>query len=154
MAPHFQFLDQAKKSFGFLELLGFRIESETEGTYASFKDGFCVSYVSKEVGVTVAYYDMELEVVFTKGKIGAPYLFLDHNLHANASGLAGTMFPRDQLAHVIISAAQDIEANYGGVLRGDAAVWQKIEKLVLAPPPILGERPDPVSGTAAGDRAL
>lgn len=133
MTLRYQFLEQAKKSFGFLELLGFRIESETEGTYASFKDGFYVSYVSKKVGVTVAYYDMELEVVFKKGKIVVPYLYLDYNLHANASGLAGIMFPHDKLAPVIVSAAKDIEANYGGVLRGDVAIWQKIEKLVLAP---------------------
>ena len=133
MTPRYQFLVQAKKSFGFLESLGFRIESETEGTYASFKDGFCVSYVSKEVGVRVTYYDMELEIVFKKGKIGAPYLFLDHNLRANASGLAGIMFPHDKLAPVIDSTAKDIEANYGAVLRGDLVVWQKIEKLVLAP---------------------
>ena len=133
MTPRYQFLALAKKSFGFLESLGFRIESETEGTYASFKDGFCVSYVSKEVGVRVAYYDMELEIVFKKEKIAAPYLFLDHNLRANASGFAGIMFPHDKLAPVIETVAKDIEANYGAVLRGDAAIWQKVEKLVLAP---------------------
>jgi hypothetical protein len=133
MSPRYEFLAQTKKSFAFLESQGFRVESETEGTYASFKDGFCVSYVSKEVDASVAYYDMELEIVFKKGKIAAPYLFLDHHLRANASGLAGIMFPHDKLAPVIDAAAKDIEANYGAVLRGDGAVWQKIEKLVLAP---------------------
>jgi hypothetical protein len=133
MTQRYQFLAQTKKDFGFLESLGFRIESESEGTYASFKDGFGVSYVSKEVGFSVAYCDMELEIVFKKGRIAAPYLFLDHNLHANASGWAGIMFPVEKLSSIIEAAAKDIEARYGPVLRGDDSVWQKIEKLVLAP---------------------
>lgn len=133
MTPRYQFLGQAKKGFGFLESLGFHIETEEEGTYASCKDGFCVTYVSEHVGVRVAYYDMELEIIFKKEKIAAPYLFLDHNLRANASGLAGCMFPFDKLAPVIDAIAKDIELNYGAVLRGDASVWQKIGKLVLAP---------------------
>ncbi len=132
MAPRCHFLAQAKKDFCFLTGLGFRIGSETEGSYASFKDGFSVSYVSTDAALRVAYYDMELEIVFKKGRIAAPYLFLDHNLHANASGWAGTMFPFDKLSQAIEAAAKDIEANYGKVLRGDALVWQRIEKLVLA----------------------
>lgn len=133
MSVRYQFLAQAKKSFAFLLPLGFRIKSEHEGTYASFKDGFEVDYTSKDLAVQVAYYDMELDVVFKKGRIAAPYLFLDHNLHANASGLAGCMFPFDQLPPVIESVAKDIEAHYEAVLHGDAAAWKKIEKLVLAP---------------------
>jgi hypothetical protein len=132
MAPRYQFLHQAKKDFGFLSGLGFRIESENEGTYASFKDGFSISYVSKDVAFRAAYYDMELEIVFQKGRIAAPYLLLDHNLRANASGWAGVMFPFDKLSPVLEAAAKDIEAHYGSVLRGDASMWQKIEKLVLA----------------------
>jgi hypothetical protein len=133
MSTRYQFLAQAKTCFSFLSQLGFHIESEREGTYAFFKDGFEVSYVSKDVGVRVTYYDAELEVVFKKGKIAAPYLFLDHNLYANASGLAGNMFLFDKLAPVIESVAKDIEANYEAILRGDAAQWQRIEKLVSAP---------------------
>lgn len=117
----------------FLASLGFCVESEHEGTYSSFKDGFEITYVSKEVTIRVSYYDVELEVVFKKGRIAASYLFLDHNLHSNASGLAGVMFPFEKLSPVIDSVAKDIRANYGAVLLGDAAVWQKIEKLVLAP---------------------
>jgi hypothetical protein len=132
MSVRYQFLSQAKKSFAFLLPLGFRIESEREGTYASFKDGFEVTYLSKHLSVRVAYYDMELDVVFKKGPVAAPYLFLDHNLHANASGLAGCMFPFDKLAPVIESVAKDIRAHYEAVLLGDAAAWRKIEKIVLA----------------------
>ena len=133
MSVRYQFLSQAKRSFAFLLPLGFQIKSEREGTYASFKDGFEVDYAKKDLAVRVAYYDMELEIVFKKGRIAAPYLFLDHNLHANSSGLAGCMFQFDKLSPVIESVAKDIEAHYGAVLRGDAAAWQKIEKLVLAP---------------------
>jgi hypothetical protein len=129
----YQFLTQAKKSFVFLASLGFCEESEHEGTYSSFKDGFEITYVSKDVTARVSYYDMELEVVFKRGRIAASYLFLDHNLHANASGLAGVMFPFEKLSPVIESVARDIQANYGAVLQGDPSVWQKIEKLVLAP---------------------
>lgn len=133
MNVRYQFLTQAKENFSFLAPLGFRIISEYEGNYASFKDGFTLDYASKEVAVRVAYYDAEFEVEFRRGKIAAPYLFLDHNLHANASGLAGTMFQLDKLAPVIEEVAKDIEKNYAAVLLGDAAVWLKIEKLVLAP---------------------
>jgi hypothetical protein len=133
MSVRYQFLTQTKKSFAFLRPFGFRMESERESTYASFKDGFEVTYVSKDLSLRVAYYDMELDIVFKKGPIAAPYLFLDHNLHANASGLAGCMFPFDKLAPVIESAAKDIQTHYEAVLRGDATAWQKIEKLVLAP---------------------
>jgi len=133
MAPRYQFLAQAKRDFGFLSALGFSIESESEGTYVSFKDGFCVSYLSKDISLSVAYYDMELEIVFKRGRIAASYIFLDHNLHGNASGWAGVMFPVEKLAPVIEDAARDIEAHYEPVLRGDPSVWQKIEKLVSAP---------------------
>jgi hypothetical protein len=133
MSVRYQFLAQTKKSFAFLAPLGFHIESEREGTYSSFKDGFQIIYVSKEVAVQVAYYDVELDIVFRKGRIAAPYLFLDHNLHANASGLTGIMFPFEKLAPIIDGVAKDIEMNYEAVLRGDASAWQKIEKLVLAP---------------------
>ena len=133
MSTRYQFLAQAKKSFAFLASLGFCVESENEGTYSSFKDGFVITYVSKEVTVRVSYYDMELEVVFKKGRIAASYLFLDHNLHANASGMAGVMFPFEKLSPVIDSVAKDIQANFEAVLQGDSSVWQRIEKLVLAP---------------------
>ena len=133
MRARYQFLAHAKRSFAFLAALGFRIKSEHEGTDASFKDGFEIAYASKELVVQVAYYDMELDIAFRKGRIVAPYLFLDHNLHANASGFVGCMFPIEKLGPVIESAAKDIEAHYEAVLCGDAAVWQKIEKLVLAP---------------------
>jgi hypothetical protein len=133
MSVRYQFLTQTKKSFAFLLPLGFGIESEREGTYASFKDGFEVTYVSKDLSLRFAYYDMELDIVFKKGPIAAHYLFLDHNLHANASGFAGCMFPFDKLESVIESVAKDIRTHYEAVLRGDATVWQKIEKLVLAP---------------------
>ena len=43
------------------------------------------------------------------------------------------MFPIEKLGPVIDNVAKDVEMNYEAVLRGDAAVWQKIEKLVLAP---------------------
>ncbi len=132
MSTRYQFLAQTKKSFVFLASLGFCVESEHEGTYSSFKDGFVITYVSKEVTAQVSYYDMELEVVFKKGQIAASYLFLDHNLHANASGLAGVMFAYEKLSPVIDSVARDIAANYGAVLQGDPSVWKKIEKLVLA----------------------
>jgi hypothetical protein len=133
MSAPYQFLAHAKKSFAFLAALGFRVESEHEGTYASFKDGFEVAYSSKNLDVRVAYYDMELDIIFKKDRIVAPYLFLDHNLYANASGLAGCMFPIEKLGPVIDRVAKDIEAHYEDVIRGDAAMWQKIEKLVLAP---------------------
>jgi hypothetical protein len=133
MSACYQFLSQAKKSFSFLAPLGFRIESHHEGTYASFKDGFEISYVSNDIGVRVAYYDMELDVVFKKGRIAALYLFIDRTLHSNASGLAGGVFTFDKLAPVIDSVAKDIELNYSAILRCDAAMWQKIEKLILAP---------------------
>jgi hypothetical protein len=87
---------------------------------------------AKEVTAQVSYCDMELEVVFKKGRIAASYLFLDHSLHANASGLAGVMFPLEKLSPVIDSVARDIQANFGAVLQGDPSVWKKIEKLVLA----------------------
>jgi hypothetical protein len=133
MSTRYQFLAQAKKRFVFLASLGFCVESEHEGTYSSFKDGFVITYVSREVTARVSYYDMELEVVFKKGRIAASYLFLDHNLHGNASGLAGVMFPFEKLSPVIDRVARDIQANYAPVLQGDPSVWQKIEKLVLAP---------------------
>lgn len=133
MSARYQFLAQAKKSFLFLASLGFQVESEREGTYSSFKEGFEITYVSKEVTVQVVYYDMELEVVFRRGKIAASYLFLDHNFHANASGFAGVMFPLEKLSPVIDSIAKDIETNYVAVLHGEARIWQKIEKLVSAP---------------------
>ena len=93
------------------------------------------AYVSKDVAFSVSYYDMELEIVFKKGRIAAPYLLLDHNLRANASGWAGVMFPFDKLSPALEAASKDIEAHYGSVLRGDASMWQKIEKLVLASRP-------------------
>ena len=133
MNSPYQFLAQAKKSFGFLVELGFRVKSEHEGTYASFKDGFDCIYSSKNLDVRVAYYDMELDIVFMKGRIAAPYLFLDHNLYANASGLAGCMFPFEKLGPVIDRVAKDIELHYEDVLLGDFAMWQKIDKIVLAP---------------------
>src|SRR5690606_19009069 len=59
--------------------------------------------------------------------------FLDLNLHANASGLAGVMFPHDKLTDIIDRVASDIEQHYDTVLRGDPTVWHKIEKLLAAP---------------------
>ena len=133
MSVRYQFLSQTKKDFGFLEALGYRIKSEYEGTYSSFKDGFDISYVSKDLTARIAYYDMELEIVFQKGKILAPYLFLDINLFSNASGLSGIMFAHDKLAPVIEDAAKDIRTNYESILIGDITAWKKIEKLVTAP---------------------
>ena len=108
------------------------MESEHEGGYASLASGFNITYVSKAVAVVIGYGAMEFEVLFKKGKISADYLLLDHDLYANASGLAGPMFPIDKLAPVIGAVAKDIETNYEAVLRGDAAVWQRIEKLISA----------------------
>ena len=133
MSARYQFLAQTKASFAFLSSLGFRVESEREGDYSFFKDGFKIVYASKDVTFRVTYYDIQLEVDFEKGKIVAPYLFLDQNLHANASGWAGTMFDYQKIAPIIDEVAKDIEMNYGAVLCGDHAVWQKIEKFVLAP---------------------
>ncbi len=133
MSVRYQFLSQTKNDFGFLESLGYRIKSECEGTYSSFKDGFDISYVSNGLTVRIAYYDMELDIVFQKGKILAPYLFLDINLFSNASGISGIMFAHDKLASVIEDTANDIRANYETILTGDIIVWKKIEKLVMAP---------------------
>ncbi len=133
MVTRYQFLAQAKRDFAFLATLGFRIESEYEGNYANFKDGFTLDYASKAVAFRVGYLDAELEVTFKMGKIEANYLFLDHNLRANASGLAGLMFQLDALAPVISAVARDIEANYLDVLSGEAKIWEKITKLVTAP---------------------
>ena len=132
MSPRYQFLAQTKKCFAFLESRGFQVESEYEGGYGSLASGFNITYASREVGVVVGYGAMDLEVIFKKGTISVDYLFLDHNLYANASGLAGPMFPLDKLAPVIDAVAQDIEMNYETVLRGDAAMWQRIEKLISA----------------------
>jgi hypothetical protein len=133
MSMRYQFLSQTKKDFGFLEALGYRIKSEYEGTYSSFKDGFDISYASNDLTARIAYYDMELEIVFQKGKILAPYLFLDVNLFSNASGLSGIMFAHDKLSPVIHDSAKDIQTNYESVLIGDVTIWKKIEKLVMAP---------------------
>jgi len=133
MSVRYQFLSQTKKNFGFLEALGYQIKCEYEGTHVSFKDGFHISYASSDLTARIAYYDMELEIVFMKGKISAPYLFLDMNLFSNASGLSGIMFAHDKLAPVIEDAAKDIQANYKLILTGDITVWRKIEKLVSAP---------------------
>ena len=133
MTTPYQFLAQTKKCFAFLGAHGFHSESEYEGGYASFASGFNISYASKELSLSISYGAMELEVTFKRGKISTSYLFLDHNLFANASGFAGGMFPRDKLAPAIDAIAKDIETNYDAVLRGDADVWKKIEKLVLAP---------------------
>ena len=108
------------------------MESAYESGYGSLASGFNITYASNAVGVAVGYGAMELEVMFKKGKVSVDYLFLDHNLHANASGLAGPMFPLDKLAPVIAAVAKDIEMSYEAVLRGDAAVWQRIEKLIAA----------------------
>jgi hypothetical protein len=135
MITRYQFLAQTKVSFAFLAALGFRVASEREGTYASFRDGFEIEYTCRDILVRVAYYDMELEILFTRGAIAASYYFIDQNLHANASGLAGCMFPFQNLPSVLDSVAQDIEAHYGPVLRGDPIVWQKIEKLLSIPRP-------------------
>jgi hypothetical protein len=133
MNTRYQFLSHTKENFGFLSTLGYRINSEHEGTYASFKDGFDISYSSSDLTIRVAYYDMELEVIFQKGRIHVPYLFLDINLFSNISGLAGSMFPHDKLASVIESIARDIRTNYESILFGNEAIWMKIEKLVMAP---------------------
>src|SRR5690606_6829627 len=133
MSARYQFLSQTKKDFCFLEALSYRIKSEHDVTYSSFKDGFDISYASKDLTARIAYYDMELEIVFQKGKILAPYLFLDINLFSNASGLSGIMFAHDKLAPVIEDAAKDIRTNYESILIGDIAAWKKIEKLVTAP---------------------
>jgi len=133
MPPKHQFLAQAKSRFEFLLDRGFRIESEYEGSYASFKDGFDLCFASPTVMLRVAYFDMELDLVFTKAAIRVHYLFIDHNLYANASGLAGCMFPVQKLNAAIDSVAKDIEANYGPILSGEPEVWRRIERLVLAP---------------------
>ena len=113
--------------------MGFHVETEREGTYASFKDGFTLVYRSKDTSVDIDYSDMELEVRFRRNGVSASYLFIDHNLHANASGIAGCMFPFEKLPPVIDSTAKDIAANYEAILSGDAKIWQRIEKLVRAP---------------------
>ncbi|HEY0968596.1 MAG TPA: hypothetical protein VGD88_14485 [Opitutaceae bacterium] len=133
MPALYQFLPEAKRAFAFLSTYGLAIEVEREGTYASFKDGFTLVWASKGLSVEVTYHDMELEVIFRRGGVSASYLFLDHNLHANASGFAGCMFPFEKLTPVIDAIAKDIEAHYEDVLRSDFEVWRKIEKLVLAP---------------------
>jgi len=133
MSTRYQFLSQTKNDFLFLTALGYRMKSEYEGTYYSFKDGFDISYAFKDITIRVAYYDMELEIIFQKGKIQAPYLFLDINLFSNASGLSGIMFNHDKLASVIEDAAKDIQTNYKPILIGDITIWNKIEKLVTAP---------------------
>ena len=128
-----QFLSQTKIAFGFLAPAGFGIVSEYEGTYASFKDGFSVTYSSPLVSITVSYGDMEFDIVFQKEESRASYLFLDHNLFSNASGLSGPMFPIDKLAPVIEDVARDISIHYGGILSGEIRIWTKIKKLRSAP---------------------
>ena len=133
MSARYQFLAYAKSRFAFLEGRGFRITSEREGTYASFKDGFDLRYCSDQIVIVVQYYEMEFQVLMRRGAAEAPYLFLDLNLRANASGLAGVMFPHDKLTDIIDRVASDIEQHYDAVLRGDPTVWHKIEKLLAAP---------------------
>ncbi len=128
-----QLLSQAKSCFAYLEAGGFRIISEYEGGYTSFKDGFTVIYSSPKVSVTVSYGDMEFEVTFQKEAARASYLFIDHNIFSNASGLAGPMFPVEKLAPIIADVALDIQAHYRSILDGEPEVWTRIRKLMSAP---------------------
>lgn len=128
-----QFLSQTKAAFAFLEAGGFHVTSEYEGSYASFKDGFSITYTAPLVALTLSYFDMEFEAVFQKEGVRAAYIFLDHNLFSNASGLSGSMFPMDKLTPVIEDVSTDIRSHYGAILEGETEIWRKIQKLVSAP---------------------
>jgi hypothetical protein len=119
---------KAKSSFTFLLSSGFSLTSEELPTTDSFKDGFRLVYTSNKITVEIRYYDMEYDVIFTKGNLNISYLNIDKLLFDNKSGLHGNMFPREKLNGVISSTAADIEQNYQSILKGDESIWKKLAK--------------------------
>ena len=128
-----QFLAQAKREFGFVTTMGFAVQEEHEGTYASFKEGFHIIYRSPAVLFRVEYYEMEFIPSFQHQGIVVSYYFIDTCVFANVSGFAGPMFPVDKLGPVITRISADIAQHYRAVLAGETEIWRKLTALAKAP---------------------
>ena len=127
------FFHVAKSEFEFLTSRGFELTEEEPPSSVSFRDGFHLLYVSRQVSVAVDYYDMELLPVFHRAKEQAGYFFIDRYIFSNASGYSGAMFPLDKLANALHVVARDIQQHYDLILSGDDAMWQNILAMFNAP---------------------
>ena len=85
-----------------------------------------LEYTNDKVTVKIQYYDMEYDIIFTKGSLNISYLNIDKLLFNNDSGLQGNMFPREKLKGVITRTATNIEQNYQSIIRGDEMIWKKL----------------------------
>jgi|GEM_PF-1563034 hypothetical protein len=123
-------LDIAALRFAFLTDYGLELTKSELGESISFKDGWEIIFSSKLISVKIAYYDMELIITITKGKIDAPYLLLDFYFYDNQSGFQGVMFPLDKLENAINRISEDIRINYCDILSVEKSIWDRIELIV------------------------
>lgn len=124
----------AKSAFRFLAAAGFNLVEERSTGGDSFRDGWLLTYESREMRVVVQYLDSQLEVCFRPRDrlFSATYLAIDREFFDRRSGFGGDMFPPEKLAAVIDRIAADIERNYQPVIAADPTVWREIQLRVEA----------------------
>ena len=127
------FAQTAREAFAFLEETRFRLTEYRQPSSTDFRDGWHLRYSSKSLALSIEYYDMELIITFSAGNRSATYWLIDKYLFANASGYAGNMFPLDKLGRAIATIAADIRSHYADVLAGEPAIWETLQRLVMAP---------------------
>lgn len=122
--------ENAKNAFLFLKESGYEIVFEDLGKSISFKDGWKFIYSSVNSKVEIKYYDVVLEIIFSKDKISIDYFTLDYYFFNNSSGFSGQMFSSfNELNSAISRIAEDIKLNYFAVYSNEKTVWDKIRKL-------------------------
>jgi hypothetical protein len=117
-------------AFAFLAPLGFELKDRWVTDGDSFRDGWRLIYSHQHVEVLAQYLDSQFEVEFKRGDVSATYLKVDRELFARRSGYHGDMFDPDELVRVIPRIADDIRTNYGLLLAGDDAEWDRIRRLM------------------------
>jgi hypothetical protein len=127
-------LKHAKSAFRFLTVAGFKLTEKRSTGGDSLHDGWRLTYQSREMRVTVEYFDYQFEVRFRpRGSISsATYLAIDRELFDRRSGFGGNMFHGEKLAEAIDRTAADIEQNYSSVLAADPAMWSEIQRRIEA----------------------
>ena len=124
-----------EKEFDFLAQLGFALVERQVTGGESFRDGWRLTFIGREITVVVLYMDAQFEVHFLRDRLDVSYLEMDRDLFARRSGFHGDMFPPETLPAAVTRIAADIRANYGPVLSGDREEWSRVARLKAEPPP-------------------
>ena len=124
---------RAETAFGFLVERGYRLDERFVSGGNTFRDGWRLVYAAQGATVTVRYFDMQFEVLFSRDGIEVDYLFIDRELFGRRSGFHGNMFPPQKLGPVIDRVAADIRDHFGPVLDGGREEWARIKRRFEAP---------------------